>query len=147
MLNDKLKQDLTAAMLAHDESKVSALRMLISEIRYAGNGRDTEVSDDDVIKVIQKEIKKRKESIESYKKASREDLVAKEESEIKVYEPYLPAQMSDEELTKLIDETITELGAKSMADMGKVMGIIMGKVGQSSDSSRVSAIVRQKLSS
>ncbi len=145
MLKDKLQQDLTAAMLAHDDDKISALRMLISEIRYAGNGRDADIPDEDVIKIIQKEIKKRRESSESYKKGLREDLAAREEAEIKVYEPYLPTQMSDEELTKLIDESITELGASSMSDMGKVMGEVRLKVGSSADPSKISQIVKSKL--
>lgn len=146
MLKDTIQQDLTAAMLAHDESKVSALRMLISEIRYAGNGRDADISDEAVLTVIQKEIKKRKESAQSYRQGGREDLASKEESEIKVYEAYLPEQISDEELTKLVDESINELGAQTMQDMGRVMGAVRQKVGSGADPSRISEIVKAKLS-
>lgn len=145
MLKDKIQQDLKEAMLAHDEAKVSTLRMLISEIRYAGNGRDQDISDEEVVKVVQKEVKKRRESIDSFKKGGREDLAAKEASEEQLLQTYLPPQMSDEELTKLVEEAITEVGAQSVTDMGKVMGVVMGKVGQGADSSRVAGLVRSKL--
>jgi uncharacterized protein len=145
-LEQKLREDLKSAMIAKDEIKVSTLRLLLSELTYAkvSKGEDS-LSDTDIISVVQKEAKKRKESIESFKKAGRDDLSAKEEAELKVLEGYLPAQLSDEELTKIVEEVINNMGASTPADMGKVIGAVMGRVGQQAEGSRVSTIVRSKL--
>jgi uncharacterized protein len=145
MLIDQLQDDLKQAMLAKDEAKVSALRMLISAVRYTGNGRDQEFSDDQVVSVIQKEIKKRKEAAEGFRSGGREEQAQKEETEADMLQKYLPAQLSDEELTKIVEDTINEVGAKSMQDMGRVIGVVMGKVGSGAEGSRVSGLVRQKL--
>jgi uncharacterized protein len=145
MLIDQLQQDLKQAMLSKDENKVSTLRMLISAVRYSGNGRDADFKDEEVISIIQKEVKKRKESIESYQKGNREDLAAKEQSELEILEGYLPEQLSDEELTKIVEDAIKDSGATSQADMGRVIGMVMGKVGSGAEGSRVSGIVKQQL--
>lgn len=143
-MNDQIRQDLKTAMLAHDETAVSTLRMLLSEIKYAevaGN----EVSDQTIIGVVQKELKKRREASEGFRKGGREESALKEEAEAKVLEKYLPEQLSDQELQSLVDEAINELGASAMVDMGKVMSHVMSKAGQSVEGSRVSTMVRQKL--
>jgi uncharacterized protein len=145
MLIDQLQSDLKEAMLAKEEAKVSALRMLISAVRYTGNGRDQEFTDDQVVTVIQKEIKKRKEAAEGFRTGGREEQSLKEEAEAQILEKYLPAQLSDEELTKIVEDTINEVGANSMQDMGRVIGVVMGKVGSGADGGRVSAQVKQKL--
>lgn len=146
-MEQKLREDLKQAQLSRDEVKVSTLRLLLSELTYAKVAKGTDsLSDEDVISAIQKEAKKRKESIESFKKGAREDLASKEEAELKILQTYLPEQISDEELTSLVQESINDIGASSMADMGKVIGLVMGKVGQRAEGSRVSSIVRSKLS-
>jgi uncharacterized protein len=145
LLLNQLQDDLKTAMLAKEEAKVSALRMLISAVRYTGNGRDQEFSDDQVISVVQKEIKKRKEAAEGFRAGGREEQAQKEEAEAGMLEKYLPAQLSDEELTKIVEDTINEVGAKSMQDMGRVIGTVMGKVGTGADGGRVSGMVREKL--
>lgn len=146
-MESKLREDLKQAQLKKDELTVATLRLLLSEITYAKVAKSTDVlSDQDIISVVQKAVKQRKESIESFKKGGREDLASKEESELSVLQKYLPEQISDEELTSLVEESINDIGASSMVDCGKVIGAVMGKVGQRADGSRVSAIVRSKLS-
>ncbi len=147
-MENKLREDLKQAQLAKDEVKVATLRLLISELTYAKVAKQTEnLSDEDVISAIQKEAKKRKESIESFTKGNRPELASKEEAELKILETYLPEQISDEELTKIVEESITETGAASLADMGKVIGLVMEKAGQRVEGARVSSMVRGKLQS
>jgi uncharacterized protein YqeY len=143
-MNDKIRQDLKTAMLAHDETAVSTLRMLLSEIKYA-EGANGQLDEQGVVAVVQKELKKRREAAEGFRKGGREESALKEEAEAKVLENYLPEQMSDQELQSLVDEAINELGASSMADMGKVIPKVMSKAGQSVEGSRVSTMVRQML--
>ncbi len=161
MLSDQIQSDLKAAMLAKDELKTSVLRMLLSELKYANMKKGDEGSEDrnslpdtEVIAVVQREIKKRREAVGFYKD-QRPDLAAKEESELAILQDYLPSQMSDEELTALVQEAmsearglrpLTETGALTMADMGAIMKIVMPKVGQAAEPGRVSAIVKEKLS-
>lgn len=145
-MENKIREDLKQAQLNRDEVKVSTLRLLISELTYAKVAKKVEtLSDEDLISVIQKAVKQRKESIESFKKGAREDLASKEEAELAILQTYLPEQISDEELTSLVRESINEIGATSMADMGKVIGLVIGKVGQKAEGSRVSALVRENL--
>ena len=147
-MEQKLREDLKQAQLSKDELKVATLRLLISEITYAKVAKKVEeLSDEEVISVIQKAVKQRKESIESCTKGGREDLASKEQDELSVLETYLPEQISDEELTKIVDEAITNTSASSMGDMGKVIGMVMGKVGQKVEGARVSSLVKEKLSS
>ncbi len=150
MLIDQIQEDLKKAMLDRDELKVSTLRLLSSALTYArvdGNNSDQTQSDEVVIDIVQKEVKKRKEAAAGFRQGNREEQAQKEEAEAKVLEGYLPAQISDEELTKIVKETITNLGAKSMQDMGKVIAEVRGKVGQSADGSRISSLVKEVLQS
>jgi uncharacterized protein len=145
-MQDQIQQDLKQAMLARDETAVSTLRMLLSELKYAQVKKGGELEDKDVVIVVQKELKKRKEAAEGFRNGGREEQAQKEESEAKVLEKYLPTQLSDEELTKVVEEAINNIGAQSISDIGRVIGQVMGKVGQSVDGSRVSAKVKEKLS-
>ncbi len=145
MLIDQLQNDLKQAQLSRNEAKVSTLRLLLSEVKNTEIEKGS-LSDEDVSLVIQKEAKKRRESIESFKKGGREDLVQKEEIELDFLQVYLPAQLTTEELTKLVGESITELGASSIADMGQVMSLVMGKASGRADGSTVSRLVKEKLS-
>lgn len=147
-MEDKLRNDLKSAMIAKDEVKVSTLRLLLSELTYAKVAKKADtLSDEDITSAIQKAVKQRKESIASYKAGAREDLAEKEEAELEILETYLPEQLTDEELTKIVDESINKTGAESMSDMGKVIGMVMGQVGQKVEGARVSALVKEKLSS
>lgn len=146
MLVEKLQNDLKQAQLAREEVKVSTLRLLLSEIHNVEIAKGEKLSDEDVISVIQREVKKRKEAAVGFRAGGREESAQREEAELKVLESYLPAQLSNEVLTKLIEESINEVGAKSQADMGRVMGVVMGKVKGQVDGNIVSSIVKEKLS-
>lgn len=149
MLLDKLHQDLKEAQLARDEIKVSTLRLLLSEIKNAEIAKDPAsagLADQDIISVIQKEVKKRKEASLAFRLGAREVQAQKEEQESKVLESYLPSQLSDEALTKIVEESIKELGATTMADMGKVIGAVMSKVTGQADGGSVSQLVKDRLS-
>ncbi|SRR5258708_4850376 len=144
-MQDKLQQDLKQAQLSKDETKVSTLRMLLSELNYARIQKGEELEEKEIITVVQKELKKRKEGAEGFRKGDKEEQALKEEAEAQVLTAYLPAQISDEELTKVVEESITNIGASSLQDMGKVMSLVMAKVGQGADGGRVSSLVKEKL--
>ncbi len=146
MLLDQLQADLKNAQLAREEVKVSTLRLLLSEIKNGEISKGANLSDEDIISVIQREVKKRKEAAAGFRSGGREESAVKEESESKTLEAYLPEQLSNEELTKLVEESITELGASSPADMGKVIGAVMGKVKGKAAGGAVSSLVKEKLS-
>lgn len=130
ILKEKINSDMLAAMKAREEMKVSVLRLLkaaIMNFEVAG-AKKKEAFDEEVLQIIGKEVKQRKDSIEAYKKGSRADLALKEEQEMKILETYLPAQMSEDELKKVIIQVISQTGAVSNADFGKVMGRVMAQV-------------------
>ncbi|MBI2597175.1 GatB/YqeY domain-containing protein [Candidatus Daviesbacteria bacterium] len=142
----KIQNDLKNAQFARDEVKVSTLRLLLSEVRNAEINKGGSLSDEDVISLVQKEVKKRKEAALGFRQGGREGSAKREEAELKVLESYLPAQLSNEELTKIVEETISEVGASSTLDIGKVMGMVMSKVAGKADGGSVSQIVKEKLS-
>lgn len=142
---DDIQNDLKQAQLARDEIKVSTLRLLISEIHNVEIQKGGSLSDGDVISVVQREVKKRKEAAAGFRQGGREEQAQKEENELKVLERYLPEQLSNEELTKLVQDSITEVGANSLPDLGKVMGVVMTQVAGRADGGTVSALVKEKL--
>lgn len=150
MLKQKLQEELKQSMLAKDSLRTSVLRMLLSALNYyeiQKGGAGYEATDEDVLAVIQKEAKQRRDSIEEFKKANRPELVEKEEKELEMLQVYLPQQMSEEEIKTLVNEAISQTGAKTMADIGKVMGTLMPKVKGKADGNIVSKIVREELNS
>ena len=147
MLREQIQEDLKQAQLSRDEIKVSTLRLLLSEIKNIEIQKQTEsLSDQDIVSAVAKEVKKRKEAAAGFRSGEREQQALKEEAEAKILEGYLPAQLTNEELTKLVEDSITEVGASTIADIGKVMGIVMGKVSGKADGGTVSAIVKERLS-
>lgn len=154
MLLNQLQSDLREAQLARDELKVSTLRLLLSEIKNAeivlrqssGQAKGGVLTEEDIVSVIQKEIKKRKEAAEGFRKGGREEQALKEEAELKVLQSYLPEMLSNDQLTKIVEESITEVGAKTLPDLGKVMGVVMSKVKGRADGGTVSALVKDRLS-
>lgn len=144
-MQDKIQQDLKSAQLSRDEVRTSTLRLLLSEINNSRIAKGADLEDSDIISVVQREVKKRKESVEAFRNGGREESAQKEEAEMKILQGYLPAQISTEELTKIVEDSITEVGATQPSDMGKVIGLVMGKVGQSADGSTVSQIVKERL--
>lgn len=148
MLKQKIQDDLKTAMLAKDEVKLSTVRMLKSAIQYfeiQKGGAGYEATDEDVIDVIGREIKKRRESIEMYEKGARQELADKEKGELEILQTYLPEQLSEVEIRKLVDEVISATGATTMQDMGKVMGALMPSTKGKADGNLVSNLVREKL--
>lgn len=142
---ERLQEDLKQAMRDKDEIKVSTLRILIAEIKNAAISKGGDISDQDIVSVLQKEAKKRKEAAEGFRQGGREESAQVEEKELEVIRAYLPEQLSDEELTKIVEETIKEVGATSMQDMGKVIGSVMGKISGKAEGARVSGMVKSKL--
>lgn len=150
MTKQQLKDELKQSMLAKNELKTSVLRMLLSAINYYEinkGGAGYEATDEDVMSVIQKEAKQRKDSIDQFGKAGRQELVDKETAELKLLEIYLPQQMSEDEIRKLVTEAIAQTGATSITDMGKVMGVLVPKTKGKADGSLVSKIVKETLAS
>lgn len=153
-MDDTLKEDLKQAQLSRDETKVSTLRLLISEInnekikKVVSDGRQgSELSEAEIQTVVSRELKKRKEAALGFRQGGREEAALKEDSEAKILESYLPEQLSDEELTNLVDLSINEVGAKSISDMGKVIGMVMSKAQGKAEGGRVSLLVKERLSS
>ncbi len=142
----KLQDEMKAAMKSGDKERLSTIRMLISEIKKVQIDKKKELSDEEIVEIIQRYAKQRKESIKQYREAGREDLAEKEEKELKIVQEFLPEQLSEEEIEKIVDEAIAETGASSMKDMGKVMKIVMEKVKGRAEGSVVSSIVKKKLS-
>lgn len=149
MISDKLQEDIKAAMIARDEEKLSTLRMLKSAIQYdeINKGLDYKATDEDILDVIAKEIKKRREAIDLYEKGGRPELAEKEKKELEMLQTYLPEQMDEEEVKKLVDEAVTSTGATGMQDMGKVMGVLMPQVKGKAEAGMVSNLVRTRLNS
>ena len=149
MNKQKLQENLRQSMLARTELKTSVLRMLISAINYyeiQKGGAGYQASDEDIMTVTQNQAKQRRDSIEQFKTAGRQELVDKETKELEILGAYLPEQMSEEEITKLVKEAISQTGATSMADMGKLMGALMPKIKGKADGNLVNKIVRENLS-
>jgi len=147
---DSILSDLKDAMKSKDKDRTRVLRslkaaLLEKEISERKGG-EAKLNDDQIIQVLTKAAKQRKESIEQFENAGRDELADNEKKELKVIEEYLPEMMSEEELTKLVDATIAQVNATSVQDMGKVMGAIMPKVRGKADGSMVNKLVRQKLS-
>jgi uncharacterized protein YqeY len=148
MKKQQLRDELKQSMLARDAFKTSVLRMVISAIGYyeiQKGGAGYEATDEDVLAVIQKEAKQHKDSIEQFKAGGRQDLADKEAKELDLLQIYLPAQMSEEEIRKLVIDAVKQTGAASPTDMGKVMGVLMPKVKDKADGGIVSKLVREAL--
>lgn len=147
---DRLNDDLKEAMRNQDKVRLRTLRSLRSalknkEIDQRESGVETDLSEQDQLSVLRKQVNQRKDSIEQYESAGRDDLVEQEQEELDVLNEYMPAQMSDEELEGTLRDIIEEVGAESMADMGAVMGPAMGKLKGRVDGSRVQQVVQSLL--
>jgi len=144
-LKAQLLQDMKEAMKAKDKVRLSTIRMINSLIKNAEIEKRGELTDDEIIQLLMKYAKQRKEAIEMYEKGGRQDLVEKEKAELAVVESYLPKQMSEEEIRELVKEAIEATGASSPKDIGKVMQHVMPKVKGRADGSVVNKIVREML--
>lgn len=147
MLEGKIGEDLKVSLKEGDKAGVSALRMLIAEIKNRKIEKITKSLDDaDVIALVQKMIRQHKESIEQFRNGKREDLVKKETDEMAVLEKYLPAQMTERELDGIIAKVISELGASSAKDMGPVIKEVMKRTSGMADGKVISQKAKEKLS-
>lgn len=144
-LKEQLTNDMKEAMKAHDKDRLAVIRMVRGAVRQQEIDSRKELGDEDVLAVLSKEVKMRRDSIEEFRKGGREDLVEKTEAEIAVLMPYLPAQLSEEEIRGLVQAAVEQTGAASPKDMGKVMGVLMPKVKGRADGKTVNAIVRSML--
>lgn len=145
-LVDDIRTDLKKAMLEKDKLRISTIRLLISSIHNKEIEKGESLEDEELLAVLSSEVKKRRESAEEYKKGNREDLAEKEEKEIKIIQEYLPEQLSDENLQKIIKETIAQTGATGRKDTGKVMGQLMPKIKGRADGKKASQMVSELLS-
>jgi uncharacterized protein YqeY len=145
LLQDKLTEDMKSSMKAGDKLKVSVLRLLRSEIKYAEIAKGQTLTEEDVLQVTAREAKKRREAIEQFEKGGRADLVEKESAELKILFEYLPQQLNEQEVLGIAREVISELHATSKADKGKVMGALMQRVRGKADGKMVNEVVDRLL--
>lgn len=144
---EKITKDLTEAMKAKDTFRTSVLRMLKSALIYEKtNGSNHDLSDDEVLAIIKRQIKTRKSSIEEYTSYNRMDLADSLQKEVDILNEYLPEELSDEELVKIVNETITKVNAESIKQMGLVIKTISSEYGARCDMAKVSKLVKEKLS-
>ncbi|MEX0587396.1 MAG: GatB/YqeY domain-containing protein [Patescibacteria group bacterium] len=145
----KIKADLTEALKAGDTARALSLRYLLAEVHNAeiAKGKDAVLTEEELAVILQKQAKQRHESIDAYQKGGREDLVGKEKRELEMIQGYLPEQMGEEEIRGLARTAIQEAGAAGIADMGKVMGVLMPKIQGQADGALVSKVVRELLGS
>ncbi|MBU0720178.1 GatB/YqeY domain-containing protein [bacterium] len=144
-LREKINQELKEAMKAKDSKKRDALRLLTSAFKQIEVDERKELNDDDIVKIIQTQVKRRNDSASQYKDANREDLMQIELDEIAYYEPYLPKQLSDEELVSALKDIIAKVGATTLKDMGKVMGMASKELAGSADGKRINECVKTLL--
>ncbi len=144
-LKQQLQADLKAAMVAKDAFKRDTIRFLMSAIKQIEVDERRELSDEDILKIIQKSIKQREDAITQYKEAGREDLWQKEEAEANILKSYLPKQLTPEELEAEISEIIKTIGVTSMKEMGAVMKEAKEKIGSRSDGKQISEMVKKLL--
>jgi uncharacterized protein YqeY len=159
MISDTINQKIAEALKAHDEARLSTLRLLSSALNYEFIAKQHKLSEDEELAVVKREVNKRRDTVETYQKLQNSHAVQagesqntkiqtqidKEKKEIEILREYLPPELSEEELSRLVDAAITETGASEIKDIGKVIGVVMGKAGAAADGKKVSEMVRQKL--
>jgi uncharacterized protein YqeY len=146
MLKTRIQDDIKTAMKAKEKARLAILRLISAAIKQREVDERTELDDTQVLAVLEKMIKQRRDSIAQYQNAGRQELAEQEQSEITVIEAYMPEGLSDEEIAAMIEAAISESGAASMRDMGKVMGLLKPKMQGRADIGKVSGLVKQKLS-
>lgn len=146
-LKDKLTEDMKSAMRGGEKLRLQTIRLILAAIKQQEVDTRKELTDQDIVTVLTKMHKQRRESITQFEKANRQDLIDKETAELKLIEEYLPEALSETEIDKLIREALSTSGASSLKDMGKVMGILKPKISGRADMGIVSAKVKSVLSS
>ncbi len=145
-LKARITEDMKSAMKAKDKQALKAVRMIIGAIKQKEIDDRIELDDAQVMAVIQKMVKQRKDSISQFKDAGRTDLVDVEEAELVIINNYMPEQLSEAEVAAAVDKAIADSGASSMQDMGKLMGLLKGQLDGKADMGAVSGLIRAKLS-
>ena len=146
MLAERINNDLKECMKNKDSFKLSVIRMIKGAMQLEKKDPRAELTDDEMIKVISKQIKMRKDAINEFKKANREDLVSQNEKEIEILNSYLPPKLSDEEVNKILDDAFSLVNPTSSKDMGKIMKEVSSKVAGRADMSVVSTLIKDRLS-
>ncbi|SDW38382.1 GatB/YqeY domain-containing protein [Tepidimicrobium xylanilyticum] len=144
-LKEKLMEDLKTSMKNKNTVRKNAITMIRAAIKQVEVDRRIELNDEEILEIISKQVKEKKNALEDFKKGQRQDLVDLTEQEIEILLEYLPKQLTDEELKEIVVETINEVKAKDIKDMGKIMKSIMPKIKGRADGSRVNEVVRQVL--
>lgn len=144
-LKQKLQEDLKTSMKNKDTLRKSVITLIRSSIKQVEVDKRIELNDDDVIDIISKQLKQRNDSLEQFLDAGREDLVEETRLEIEVLKEYLPQQLSEEELNEIVKQTISEVGATSMKDMGKIMSVIKPKTKGRADGKLINKLVKENL--
>jgi uncharacterized protein YqeY len=144
-LREQLNEDMKAAMKAREAEKLGALRLLLAAVKQREIDERITLDDTGVISVVEKMIKQRKDSISQFEKGARQDLADKEKFEVAILEAYLPQQLAQAEIDAIIADAVAATGAKSPADMGRVMGVVKPKLAGRADMGKVSALVKAKL--
>ncbi|HIP52471.1 MAG TPA: GatB/YqeY domain-containing protein [Chromatiales bacterium] len=145
MLKERIQDDMKTAMRGGDKRRLGVIRLVMAAIKQREVDERIELDDTQVLAVLDKMVKQRRESIAQYEKAGRDDLTEQEQYEISVLQDYLPEALSEEEIAAMVDEAIAQIGASSIRDMGKVMGQLKPKMQGRADMGTVSALVKQKL--
>lgn len=145
-LKDRITEDMKAAMRAKDSQRLSAVRLLLAAMKQKEVDERVELADADVLSIIDKMIKQRRESIVQYEKAARADLAAQEQFEIGVLSAYLPQQMTEAEVAEAVAAAVAESGAASVKDMGKAMALLKPRLAGKADMGKVSALLKSRLS-
>ena len=145
-LVDEIQKDMYKAMKEKEKERINALRNIIGKLKYRYIDKGDKLTEQEEIKVIQSLAKQRRESIEMYKQGGRNDLVETETKELSIIEEYLPQAMSEEEVRRLVRETVKETGAESMSDLGKVMPLVMKKGAGKVDGKIAQEVLRELLS-
>jgi uncharacterized protein len=142
---ERIEGDVKAAMLGRDAERRDALRLILSSLRSAEKDLQRPLSEDEELQVLQRERKRRVEAAEAFHSAGREAQAEQEETELEILEAYMPPQLSEAELERIVDDAIAETGATNIRDMGRVMADVMPQIAGRADGSAVSQIVREKL--
>jgi len=145
-LKEKIVEDMKSAMRGKESDKLGVIRLLLAAVKQKEVDERIELGDDDILKVIEKMLKQRRDSIEAFNKANRKDLVDKEEFEVVFLQQYLPEQLKDSEIDQIINDVILASGALSIKDMGVVMGTVKVKVSGKANMAEVSQKIKAKLS-
>lgn len=144
-LIDQLKEEQKTAMKAKDKLRLGTIRLALSAIKQREVDERITLTDDDIIAIMTKMVKQRRDSVSQFEAANRQDLADAEQAEIKVLEDFMPQPLTEEEVSTLIESAIAESGAAGMQDMGKVMGVLKPQIQGRADMGKVSGLVRSKL--